>query len=67
MYERLQELISGGDYQEALFEFQEEFLHIGEKNDQEAARLCLLEASLWEALGDSCAEFDAIARGIRYQ
>lgn len=67
MYERLQELISDGDYKEALFEFQEEFFHIGEKNDQEAAKLCLLEASLWEALWDSCAEFDAIARGIRYE
>ena len=66
MYERLQELISSGDYKEALYEFQEEFLHIDRQTDEDAARLCLLEASLWEALEDSFAEFDAIARGIKY-
>ena len=66
MYERLQELISSGDYKEALYEFQEEFLHIDRQTDEDAARLCLLEASLWEVLEDSFAEFDAIARGMKY-
>ena len=66
MYEKLQELISNGDYKEALFEFQEEYLYIGEKSREDAARLCVLEASIWEALEDSYAEFDAISRGIGY-
>ncbi|SFQ14263.1 Glycosyltransferase, GT2 family [Butyrivibrio proteoclasticus] len=66
MYERLQELISSGDYKEALYELQEEFFHIDRKTDKDAARLCLLEASLWEMLEDTTAEFDAIARGLKY-
>ena len=66
MYEKLTELIATGDYKEALYEFQEEYLHIGEKEPKDAAKLCLLEASLWEALADSTAEYDAIARGIAY-
>ena len=66
MYEKLTELIATGDYKEALYEFQEEFLHIGEKEPKDAAKLCLLEASLWEALADSTSEYDAIARGIAF-
>lgn len=66
MYEKLTELIATGDYREALYEFQEEYLHISEKEPKDAAKLCLLEASLWEALADSTAEYDAIARGIAY-
>ncbi|MBR4832286.1 MAG: glycosyltransferase family 2 protein [Butyrivibrio sp.] len=66
MYEKLTKLIGEGDYREALYEFQEEFLHIDEKNGIDAAKLCVLEASIWEALGDDTAEFDAIARGIAY-
>lgn len=66
MLDRLRELISDGEYKEALFEFQEEFLHIGEKSPEEASKLCLLEATLWEVLSDSKAEFDAIAKGLAY-
>ena len=66
MYEKLTELIEARDYKEALYEFQEEYLHIGEKEPKDAAKLCILEASLWEALADSTAEYDAIARGIAY-
>jgi len=66
MYEKLTELITTGDYKEALYEFQEEYLHIGEREPKDAAKLCLLEASLWEALADSTSEYDAIARGIAY-
>ena len=66
MYEKLQELISSGDYKEALYEFQEEYLHIHEKSREDAARLCVLEASIWEALEDSYAEFEAISKGIGY-
>ncbi|MBO4458620.1 MAG: glycosyltransferase [Butyrivibrio sp.] len=66
MYEKLTELIATGDYKEALYEFQEEFLHIDEREPKDAAKLCLLEASLWEALDDSTSEYDAIARGIAY-
>lgn len=64
MFDKLIELISKGDYKEALYEFQEEFFHIDERTPDEAARLCVLEATLWEALCDSYAEFDAISRGI---
>jgi len=64
MYEKLTELIATGDYKEALYEFQEEYMHVGEKEPKDAAKLCILEASLWEALADSTAEYDAIARGI---
>ncbi len=66
MFEKLTDLITQGDYKEALYEFQEEFLHIDEIPPMDAARLCVLEATLWEALEDSVAEFDAISRGISY-
>ena len=66
MYDKLTQLISNGDYNEALYEFQEEFFHIDERTPEEAAKLCILEASLWEVLSDSQAEFDAIARGLSY-
>lgn len=66
MYDKLTQLISNGDYNEALYEFQEEFFHIDERTPEEAAKLCVLEASLWEVLSDSQAEFDAIARGLSY-
>ena len=66
MYEKLTNLIGEGDFKEALYEFQDEYLHIDEKNNIDAAKLCVLEATIWEALGDDTAEFDAIARGIAY-
>ena len=66
MFDRLTELISNGEYKEALYEFQEEFFHIDERTPAEAAGLCVLEATLWEVLSDSCAEFEAIARGLSY-
>jgi GT2 family glycosyltransferase len=66
MFDKLTELISNGEYNEALYEFQEEFFHIDERTPDEAAKLCILEASLWEVLSDSQAEFDAIARGLSY-
>ena len=66
MFNKLTELISNGEYNDAIYEFQEEFFHIDEKTPEEAAKLCILEASLWEALSDSQAEFDAISRGLSY-
>ncbi len=66
MFDRLTQLISEGDYSEALYEFQEEFFHIDERTPDEAAKLCVLEATLWEVLCDSYAEFEAIARGLAY-
>ncbi len=66
MFDRLTELISNGDYNEALYEFQEEFFHIDERTPSEAAKLCVLEATLWEVLSDSHAEFEAIAMGLSY-
>lgn len=66
MLDKLSELVSNGDYKEALYEFQDEFLHIEEKSPQEASKLCVFEATLWEALCDSRAEFDAISRGLSY-
>ncbi|MCR5403697.1 MAG: glycosyltransferase family 2 protein [Butyrivibrio sp.] len=66
MYEELTELIQKGDIDEALYVFQEEFFHIDEKTPEDAARLCVLEASIWEFLNDPVAEFEAIGRGLRY-
>ncbi len=66
MFEKLTEFIAQGDYQEALYEFQEEFFHIEERTPSEAARLCTLEASIWEALLDGTAEYDAISRGLSF-
>ncbi len=66
MYHKLTELISNGDYNGALYEFQEEFFHIEERTPAEASQLCVLEATLWEALFDSYAEYDAISRGLSY-
>ncbi len=64
MFEKLTQYIAEGNYTEALFEYQEEFFHISERTPLEVARLCILEASLWEGLNDSTAEFDAITRGL---
>lgn len=66
MYEKLEQLISEGDYKEALYEFQEEYQNIGLRSDEDASRLCVLEASIWEALGDGIAEFEAIAKGMSF-
>ncbi len=66
MYERLTELIQQGDYQEALYEFQEEYFHIGERSFTDAGKLCVLEATLWEALMDSVAEFEALSKACTY-
>lgn len=66
MFERLTELISTGDHKEAIYEFQEEFFHIDERTPSEAAKLCVLTATLWEQLKDSIAEFDTIAKGLSY-
>jgi GT2 family glycosyltransferase len=66
MFEKLTELITNGEYKDALYEFQEEFLHIDELDPADAGQLCVLEASIWEALGDSPAELFAIGRGLKY-
>ena len=66
MLDRLGELISGGELREALYEFQEQLLHIDTMEPEEASKLCVYEATLWESLEDSCAEFDAIAKGLSY-
>ncbi len=66
MYEKLEKLINEGDYNEALYEFQNEFMKIDSQRDEDAARLCVLEASLWECLENSYAEYEAISRGFKY-
>ncbi len=66
MFEKLTELITSGDYKEALYEFQDEFFHIDERTPKEAAKPCVLAATLWEQLEDSVAEFDTIAQGLSY-
>ena len=66
MFEKLTELITSGDYKEALYEFQEEFFHIDERTPLEAAKLCVLAATLWEQLEDSVAEFETISKGLSY-
>ena len=64
MYEKLTELISEGNYNEALYELQEEYVRFDRTDPHEAAGLCVLEATLWELLNDSTAEFDAIRKGL---
>lgn len=66
MLEKQDALISEGDLREALYEFQEQLLRIDSMDPKEASKLCVYEATLWESLEDSCAEFDAIARGLSY-
>ncbi len=66
MFDKLIQFISEGEYQQALYEFQEEYFHIEERTPLEAARLCTLEASIWEALCDGTAEFDAISKGLSF-
>ncbi len=66
MYEKLTELIAQGEFQQALYEFQEEYFLLEERTPSEAAKLCTLEASIWEALSDGTAEFDAISTGLSF-
>ncbi len=66
MFEKLTDLITNGEYKEAIYEFQEQYLHIDEMEPWDAGQLCVLEASIWEAMGDSTAELAAIARGLKY-
>ena len=66
VYEKLTELIRQGEYQEALYEFQEEYFHLDERSLADAGKLCVLEASLWEGLMDSVAEFDALVKACSY-
>ena len=66
MYEKLTEYISQGEYQNALYELQEEYLYFDKKTPSEAAGLCLLEATIWECLSDSTAELNAIQKGLSY-
>ena len=66
MFEKLTELVSQGDFQEALYEFQEEFFYIDERTPAECAKLCVLEASIWEGLNDGTAEINALYKGLSY-
>ena len=66
MYENLEKLISEGDFKEALYEFQDEYFHIDEQSGKDAARLCVLEGTIWEALNDGAAELNALSRGLLY-
>ncbi len=66
MFDKLSELISQGELQDALYEFQEEFFHIDERTASEAAKLCVLEASIWEGLNDGTAELAALYKGLFY-
>ncbi len=66
MFEKLTDLITSGEYKEAIYELQEEYLHIDELTAADASSLCVLEASIWEALGDSTAELAAIAKGLKF-
>ncbi len=66
MFEKLTELISKGEIQDALYEFQDEYFHIEEMTPSDAAKLCVLEASIWEALNDGTAELGALYKGLHY-
>ena len=66
MFEKLAELITEGEIQKALYEFQDEYLHIQEMLPSDASKLCVLEASIWEALNDGTAELKALYKGLNY-
>ncbi len=66
MFEKLTELIATGDLNGALYELQEEYFHIEERSLSDAGKLCVLEASLWEALGDFGAEISALSKALTY-
>ncbi len=66
MFDKLSDLISRGELQDALYEFQDEYFHINERTPSEAARLCVLEASIWEGLNDGTAELNALYNGLHY-
>ncbi|ADL35042.1 hypothetical protein bpr_I2309 [Butyrivibrio proteoclasticus B316] len=66
MFDKLSDLISQGELQDALYEFQDEYFHINERTPSEAARLCVLEASIWEGLNDGTAELTALYNGLHY-
>lgn len=66
MFEKLTELISTGEIQEALYEFQDQYFHIQELSSSDASKLCVLEASIWEALNDGTAELSALYKGLGY-
>ena len=66
MFEKLESLLAKGNYKEALYEFRNQYYHAGELDNESAAKLCILEASLWEGLRDATAEFGAISRGMKY-
>ena len=66
MFDKLKDLIAGGDMEEALYELQEEYVHIEDLTPEDAASLCVLEASIWEQLGDGNAELGAIEKGLNH-
>lgn len=66
MFEKLSELISQGELQDALYEFQDEYFHIDERTPFEAAKLCVLEASIWDGLNDGTAKLTALYKGLSY-
>lgn len=66
MYDKLIELINTGDMKEALYEFQEEYLHIDDRSFAEAAQLCVLGATIWESIGDSIAELRFLTSALWY-
>ena len=66
MYEKLTQCLAEGEFNNALFEFQEEYLYLDQRTAPEAAQLCVLEATIWEALADSSAELDAISKGLSF-
>lgn len=66
MFEKLQELIAKGDYNEALYEFQDKLIGIEEYSDADKSRFYTLEASIWEGLFDIGAELEAIEKGLKY-
>ena len=66
MFEKLSQLITEGEIQEALYEFQDEYFHIKEMIPSDASKLCVLEASIWESLNDGTAELSALYKGLGY-
>lgn len=66
MFDKLTELLSKGEYQEALYEFQEEYFYIDELSPSDVAKLRVLEASIWEGLNDGASEVEALYKGLSF-
>ena len=66
MFDKLTEYITEGKAQDALYELQEEYLYLDEKAPADRARFYILEATIWEMLGDGASELDSLYKALSF-